>query len=148
MTTTDRWLLERADKQKQEDAQAKKLQGSLKARRYTATFDDGVDGLWKSLQAEIARQVGVYNTALGRPDALVATTDANSIAVRAADGRELTITVDRAQRTLIEAFRNSAGATRAQRPRIGFRVDSEGRLAFNFGVVQSAAGSILRRVID
>lgn len=148
MTTTDRWLLERADKQKQADAQASKLTGSFKATRYAAKFDDGFDGLWKSLQTEIARQVGVYNDAVGRSDALVATMSPTSIGVRASDGRELTISVDRTQRTLIEAFRNSAGATRSQRPRIGLRVDSEGRLAFNFGVVRSAAASILRRVID
>jgi hypothetical protein len=148
MTTTDRWLLERAEKKKQEDAKAGRLQGTLKSVRYAASFDAELDALWSGLRAEIQRQIDLYNTASGDPGAIVATGTAESLSVRGADGRELTITVDRTHRTLMEAYRNSAGATRSGRPRIGFRVDSEGKLAFNFGVVQSAAGSILRRVID
>jgi hypothetical protein len=147
MTTTDKWLLERAAKKKREMAQLAAGANTLKSGGYAATFDAGIDGLWTELQAELRRQIGVYNEAAGQPDAVVATMDATSVGVRSG-GRSLTITVDRKHRALTERFDNGTGAVRSGRPRIGFRAGPDDRLSFSFGVVRSAAASILRRVID
>lgn len=136
MTTTDKWLLERARKKKQ----------GLEPGRFDAAFDAEIDELWSSLQTETRREVAVYNGAAGDKNALVVTTDADVIDARAADGRQLTVKLHRDRRSVSETFRTRAGAVRSGRPRIGFIVSTTGRLTFNFGVVQSVAASILRRV--
>ncbi len=148
MTTTDRWLLERAEKLRTAQAETRKDARSRKSQTFLKAFDGEIEALWTSLIVEVSRQAEVFNKASGQPKALLVTGDTGHISVAAADGRRLQIVLDRKTRTLLESYRNSAGATRIKRPRIGFRVDSAGKLAFNFGVVQSAAGSILRRVID
>jgi hypothetical protein len=143
----DTWLIDRAEKKKADDAFSRRNAPLLGAKRL-ASFTSELDTLWAELQAETRRQAGVYNTALDEPDALVVTTDADALDIRASDGRQLTIRVDRARQSLTEAFRTSEGAVRMGKPRIRFAVTSAGTLAFNFGLVRSAAGSLLRRLID
>jgi hypothetical protein len=148
MTTTDRWLLERAQKARQEDAQAKAGKQLLRTAGYAKAFDKEAASLWRDLETELRRQVAVFSDASGRANTISVKTDGDRLTVEAEDGRQLTLTVDRTHRALTEAFRNSAGAVRSGRPRIAFTTTPEGRLSFNFGPVQSAAGSILRRLID
>lgn len=139
MTISDKWLLDRAQKQKAKAAQATKAP-LLKAL-------PPVDELWSQLQAETKRQASVFTTALGDPKALVVTTTADTIEVSVPDGRKLTLTVNRQTRSLSETFRDQAGGTRLRRPLTSFTRDEKGRAAFNFGGVPGAAGSLIRRMI-
>jgi hypothetical protein len=142
MTINDSWLLESARKKKA----ASKTAPLLKAR-LEAVFDAEIDGLWNALRAEIQREAAVYTGALGVPDALIVTSADDEIDVRAADGRRLILQLDRKRRALIERYRDRAGMVRVGRPRVKFSVNTAGRLAFSFGAVQAAAGSVLRRLI-
>lgn len=144
MTITDKWLIERAQTRRAEGNANRRL---LKSDGFASAFDGGAGTLWRDLQAELTRQAGLFNDALGEKAVSVAG-DADAISIESADGRKLTITLNHASRTLTEAFRNSAGATRTGRPRISFTTGPDGALTFNFGVVQHAAGSLLRRLID
>jgi hypothetical protein len=139
MTISDKWLLERAQKEKAKAVQAQKAP-VLKSL-------PPIDDLWTQLQAETKRQASVYTTAFGDPNALVITTTAETIEVSVPDGRKLTLKVDRQTRKLSETFRDRTGGVRIRRPLISFTRDEKGKAAFNFGGVPGAAGSLVRRMI-
>jgi hypothetical protein len=142
MTINDGWLLERAQK-----AKAAALQAAKSGSPVLKTLPP-VDGLWKQLQEETKRQAGVYTGAVGDPGAVVVDTPPDLIDVRVPDGRQLTLRVDRERRRLSETFRTQAGAIRMRKPIIRFSLDAAGQLTFNFGGLQAAASSLLRRLID
>ena len=140
MTMNDRWLIERAQIHKAAAHAKQPLQGG---RAPLPPIDD----LWAQLQKETQRQAAVYTGELGDPSALVVETRADDIDVRTPDGRQLIIHVDRERRTLSETYRNAVGATRRRRALAQFARDASGALTFNFGGLQGAAGSIVRRMI-
>lgn len=141
MTISDKWLLERAKQVKEKAKAASANSGPL-----LKTLPP-LDGLWKDLQAEAQRQAALYTSAVGDADALTVVTTADTIEVRVPDGRVLTVQIDRKAQRLTEKFRDQRGGTRMRRPMIGFVRDENGKAAFNFGGLQGAAGSLLRRMI-
>ena len=138
MTISDKWLLDLARQRKNQGTPSKPGRPALPP----------VDKLWVKLQDETKRQAAVYTGALGDPKALVVETGPDTIEVRVPDGRQMTLRLDKKQRTLSETFRDRAGALRPRRPTIGFALDADGGLTFTFGGLQAAAGSLLRRVIS
>jgi hypothetical protein len=141
MTVSDNWLVARAHQRK--IALTRTKPGKAAAPKPLPPVDD----LWRQLQKETQRQAKVYTDALGDPGAVTIDALPDQIGVRVPDGRHLILTVDRKTGRLSETFRNKAGATRARRPIVNFNLTAEGELAFNFGGLQAAAGSLLRRMI-
>jgi hypothetical protein len=143
-TINDNWLLSRARKKR---AAATQDTASLQAR-LVKVFDAEIDALWRALLAETERQTALYSKTLGQPGALTVTSEKDQIAVRASDGRQLTVQLVRERQALMERYRTRTGMVRFGRPRIKFSVSSAGRLVFNFGGPQAAAASVLRRMIE
>jgi hypothetical protein len=141
MTISDDWLLERAHART--GRMLKGHQGLPRAPRALPP----VDALWAELQKETKRQAKVYTDAVGDPEAVVIDTPPDAIDVRVPDGRHLTLRLDRETGRLFETFRDQAGAVRMRKPIISFALNSDGEVAFNFGGLLAAAGSILRRMI-
>lgn len=141
MKVSDDWLVERAHKLKAARARANKA-GAPQAKSLPP-----LDDLWKQLQQETTRQARVYVEAAGDANAVNIKTSPNQIEVSVPDGRRTVLTVDLKRRTLVESFRNAAGAVRIRRPIIAFAVDADGNPTFNFGGLPGAAGSLLRRMI-
>ena len=141
MTISDKWLIDRAVKLKASKAAPLKQSGARMVNL------PPIDHLWDQLQRETRRQAAVFTGALGDPNALVVDTSPDAIEVRTPDGRQLTLRVDRERRSLSETFRDAGGGVRRRRPIIAFTADAAGGVAFNFGGLQGAAGSLLRRLI-
>jgi hypothetical protein len=141
MTMHDSWVIGRARRHKAEAAQAKRGV-SAPAEKLPP-----IDGLWKQLQEETRRKAKVYTDELGDPGALAIETPPDSIELRTPDGRGLTLRLDRERRLLFQTIRDRGGAVRLRKSIIHFSTNAAGELAFNFGGVQGAAGSIIRRII-
>ena len=139
MTMNDQWLVDRARRNST-------ITASLK-QRLEAIFEGEIDALWSALGNETIRQAGVYNDAIGNPEALAVGVGDDTVLVVVADGREVEIRLHREQRAMTERYLDRGGVMRVRRPRIKFSVNAAGKLSFNFGGVDAAAGSILRRVI-
>ena len=140
MTSRDSWIVEQAQKKK-----AAALQGKPQVT-VPLKGNSAVDDLWTSLQRETVRLAGLYNDALGEP-AVSVTAEGDVIDIKATDGRQLIVSLDRTKPGFTERFRNASGVTRLGAPRIQFATNSTGELGFSFGGVQEAAGSLLRRMI-
>lgn len=140
MTITDKWLIDLAQARKAKGAPKK---GGSKLLKSLPPVDDA----WDALLSETKRQADTYMAALEDPTAVVIETSADAIELRAADGRQLTLRVDRKQRRMFETFRSAAGAVAHRKPMIRFVPDPAGQMTFNFGGVSSAASSLLRKVI-
>jgi hypothetical protein len=143
MTINDNWLLERAEKRKAARLRSTSPDPALRDPGTRPPVDD----LWARLQRETRRQAAVYTDALGEPDAVTIETTLDSIAVKVPDGRQLTLRLDRATRRLSETFQDSSGAVRIRRPITSIIPDADGGWTFNFGGVQPAAGTLLRRLL-
>lgn len=142
MSTNDNWLREMAAKRKAKAAQAPLLKGAA------PMAGQPVGELWQMLQRETVRQAGVFTDALGDPGALVVETTPDEIHVKTSDGRLLTVHLDRERAALSETLRTRAGGMRKSKSLVRFRIDSTGKLAFNFGGLQTVAGTLLRRMLD
>lgn len=140
MSVNDFWLLERARAKK-----AASGSGRLKSAPLKAT--PSIDGLWSALQDETRRQAKVFTDALGNANALVVTTPPDAIEIRSSDGKELVLRVDRERRTLSEVYSPKPGVLRPGKPSVAFTTGADGEARFNFGGLQGAAGSILRRMV-
>lgn len=137
MTMQDQWLIERA--------RARKTAAD-RGHQLLETATPAVDDLWSRLQRETERLVAVFLDALGDPGALVVETSPDAIDLKRPDGRQLTLQVDRERRRLTQTVRDGRGAIRRPKPIIHFVTDGNGEVTFNFGGVQGAAASLLRRI--
>ena len=141
MSFNDRWLINKAH-------QKKALAQGLLRTPLTLASPPPVDDLWGRLQREVARQAKVFTDALGDPGALVVETPPDAIEIRVPDGRTMTLSVDRARRTMLETFLDGGGAKRLRKPNICFVLNSSGEVTFNFGGLEAVAGSVLRRFVS
>ena len=141
MTMHDSWVIGRARRQK-----AAAEQGKRGVSAPVKTLPP-IDGLWKQLQAETRRKAKVYTDELADPGALAIETPPDSIELSTPDGRRLTLRFDRERRLLFQTIRDRGGAVRLRKSIVHYSTNAAGEPAFNFGGVQGAAGSIIRRII-
>ena len=139
MTTKDHWLRERA-RQNKPQAAAPLL------NRVRAVAGRPIDELWTQMQKETVRQVAVYCEAFGDSREVVVETPADEIRLRAKDGRESIVRIDRKTGRLSEIYKNQGGGIRVRTPAAMLVLHSSGDIVWNYDL-QPSARSIIRRVI-
>ena len=138
--TADEWLREKA-RVRQFDAAVKNDEEQIRK-----IFAAQVDVLWSQLQAEVRRQVDIYNEAASEPDSLVLETHPDLIDITASWGPRVAIRLNRHTQTLSETRYLEPGHAIGT-PHFGFTITS-GRLAFTSGEPDRVAIDILCRVLD
>ena len=77
---------------------------------------------------------------------MVVETPADEIRLRAKDGRESIVRIDRKTGRLSEVYKNQGGGIRVRTPAAMLVLHSSGDIVWNYGL-QPTAQSIIRRVI-
>jgi hypothetical protein len=140
MTTTRDHLL-------RERARLNKAHGAApRLNRVTAVAGKSVGEVWSQMQKETARQAAVYCNAFGDRRELVVETPADEIRLRARDGRESIVRIDRKTGRLSEIYKNQGGGIRVRTPAAKIVLHSSGDIVWNFGL-QPTARSLIRRLI-
>jgi hypothetical protein len=139
MTTKDYWLRERAKQNKAHGAKPR-------LNRVAAVAGRSLGDLWTEMQKETVRQAKVYSDAFGDPRELVVEIPADEIRMRARDGRESIVRIDRKTGRLSEIFRNHGGGIRVRIPAAKLVLHSSGDIVWNYGL-QPTARSLIRRLV-
>ena len=153
MMTDDNWLLEKAQQRKARAAQARQ-DSEVRQRdedRHTRIFKEHIDELWGQLQAEVRRQVGVYNDAAeDSSDAIYIVTHPDLIDVRLpiTGGNQMAINLNREQRSLSETHHRSTGVYSKGTPSISFTTTDDDRLVFSGGTPAQVAAGLLHKLLD
>jgi hypothetical protein len=148
----DDWLRNRARQLRDELAEQRMRDAAIQAEteRQERIFDTGIDALWRQLQAEFRRQVGIFNDEFGEQD-LYVECNPDAIWVQRGRGeRRVTLQLNRADRRLIRATHPEPELTRALNVRgqnRGFTITDDGSLAFTAGTPEEIVASALKFVI-
>ncbi len=150
MMTDDNWLLEKAQQRKARAAQARQ-DSEVRQRdedRRTRIFKEHIDELWGQLQAEVRRQVGVYNDAAGDPNALYVEVHPDLIDIRLSGGDQIALRMNREQRSLTETRHGFAGSRSIGSFLVSFATTDDDRLVFSGSTPVQVAAGLLRKLLD
>ena len=150
MMTDDNWLLEKAQQRKARAAQARQ-DSEVRQRdedRHTRIFKEHIDELWGQLQAEVRRQVGVYNDGVGDPNALYVETYPTLIDIKLSGGNQIALRMNREQRVLTEIRHSSTGGSSTGSPFVSFTTTDDDRLVFSGSTPVQVAAGLLRKLLD